>query len=233
MRPEPRAVIFDLDDTLYPYRRFALSGFAAVARYLADRAGIDARLAFRTMATASRGLDRGRELQVCLDRHGLPAGWLPEVLDQLRHHTPRLSLPPVTFRALRSLRAAGWRLGILTNGQYSIQRAKVSALGVEPLVDVVGYAMTIGAGGGKPDPDAFAWMANRLGVRAPRTVVVGDSERCDVSGADAAGMVPVRCTAWVGDRQTPTRARLTIDRLTVLPARVHTLIAEVGSRHAA
>ena len=31
MRPEPGAVIFDLDDTLYPFRRFRLSGFAAAA----------------------------------------------------------------------------------------------------------------------------------------------------------------------------------------------------------
>ena len=233
MRPEDRAVIFDLDDTLYPYRRFAVSGFLAVAQHLAERTGIDARLTFRTMVSASRGRDRGRELQVCLDRHGLPDDWLPDMIDRLRYHTPRLSLPPVTSRTLRSLRAAGWRLGILTNGPSSIQRAKVIALGVEPLVDVVGYASTIGSGCGKPEPEVFAWMARRLGVRAGRAVFVGDDEYCDIAGAHAAGMVPVRCSAWTGDRRTPTRARLTLRRLSLLPPRAHHLIEEVGNRHAA
>lgn len=232
MRPDARGVVFDLDDTLYPYRRFALSGFLDVARHLADRTGIDARLVFRTMATASRSVDRGRELQACLDRHGLPAGWLPDLIERVRYHEPRLSLPRVTRRTLSSLRAAGWRVGILTNGLRSIQEAKVSALGLTALVDAIGYASTVGAGGGKPDPDAFAWIAHRLSVGASRTVFVGDNEACDIVGADVAGMVPVRCTAWTGPCEAPTRARVSIDRLTLLPHIVDTLVEEASS-HAA
>ena len=41
MFDQVQLICFDLDDTLYPYRRFKLSGFVAVARRLSDRAGLD------------------------------------------------------------------------------------------------------------------------------------------------------------------------------------------------
>jgi putative hydrolase of the HAD superfamily len=232
MRRDARAIIFDLDDTLYPYRRFKLSGFLAVARHLSDKAGLDVRLGFATMAAASRGPSSGRELQTCLAQHDLPADWVPELVDIVRYHQPRLSLPRVSQRVLRALRADGWRLGVLTNGPRSIQAAKVAALQLAPLVDVVGYASVVGSGRGKPDPDAFAWMARQLAVPACRAIHVGDDERCDVGGAVAAGFVPVRCAVWTPSSDA-TAARAVIERLGVLPAIATSLIEEAPSRHAA
>lgn len=232
MRRDARAVVFDLDDTLYPYRRFKLSGFLAVARYLSDRAGLDVRLGFTALAGASRGRERGAELQACLAQHELPAAWLPELVEVLRYHEPRLTLPPVSRRTLRTLRADGWRLGVLTNGPRTIQAAKVAALGLAPLVDVIGYASAIGSGRGKPDPEAFAWIARQLSVPATRVVFVGDHEDCDVSGASAAGMLPVRCTAWSASSE-PTAARAVVDRLTQVPIVASSLVEEASNRHAA
>lgn len=232
MPREVRAVVFDLDDTLYPYRRFRLSGLAAVAAHLADRTGLSERLLFTTLAHASRGATAGRELQEWLERHGLPSAWLPELIDHLRYHRPHLRLPRTTARVLRELRASGWRLGVLTNGPRTIQRAKVEALGLAPFVDVVGYASAIGTGRGKPDPDCFAWMARQLSVPAARTVVVGDSEVCDIEGARAAGMLPVRCRVW--ERHPGhTAARADLQRFSDLPALAAALVEEASKRHAA
>mgnify|MGYP001070539495 CR=1 FL=1 len=232
MRRDARAVIFDLDDTLYPYRRFRLSGFLAVARHLADRAGLDARLGFTTLAAASRGPARGAELQACLAQYDLPQAWLPDLIEMVRYHSPRLTLPPASRRTLHALRAEGWRLGVLTNGPRSIQAAKVDALGLAPYVDVIGYASVLGSGRGKPDPDAFAWMARELSAPVRRTIVVGDNESCDIAGALAAGMVPVRCAAWI-PAPAETAARVVIDRLSRLPAMAGSLLEEASNRHAA
>lgn len=233
MRRDTRAVIFDLDDTLYPYRRFRLSGFATIARHLSSRAGLDPRLGFAALTHASRGMNRGRELQTCLAQHDLPATWLGELIDVLRHHEPSLKLPASSRRTLQALRDDGWRVGVLTNGPRSIQARKVEALGLAPLVDVVGYATAIGTGRGKPDPDAFAWMARALAVPAARAVFVGDDESCDVRGAAAAGMVPVRCVAWTPLGAEPTEARSIVHRLTDVPAVATSLIEEAPNRHAA
>lgn len=232
MRRDSRAVVFDLDDTLYPYRRFRLSGLLAVARHLQDRAGLDARVGFATLAHASHGPDRGRELQACLAQYDLPAAWLPDLVDLLRYHAPRLRLPSATARVLGRLRADGWRLGVLTNGPRSIQAAKVAALGLAPLVDVITCAVTVGRGEGKPDPEAFAHVARQLAVPASRTVFVGDDERCDIAGALAAGMAPVRCLAW--NHQAPaTAARAVVRRLSDVPAVARSLIQEASKSHAA
>ncbi len=232
MPPESRAVVFDLDDTLYPYRRFTLSGFLAVARHLEDTCGLDARLALAALLGARRGPDRGREIQACLVQHDLGADRLSELVDLLRHHEPRLRLPRASVRALTALRRDGWRVGVLTNGQPTIQRRKVVALGLTPLVDVVVYATAHGRGLGKPDPEPFAEIARRLGAPARRTVFVGDDEHCDIGGAVRAGMHPVRCAAWTRPIHS-TAARAVVHQLTEVPAIARTLLEEASNRHAA
>jgi len=232
MLPERRAVVFDLDDTLYPYRRFRLSGFLAVARHLATTRGLDARLGFAALVGASRSAKRGREIQACLEQHDVPAADLPVLLDVLRHHVPRLRLSRATIGTLANLRRDGWRVGVLTNGQPTIQARKVEALGLAPLVDAVTYAMSCGRGVGKPDPEPFAAIARQLGVPPAQIVFVGDDERCDVAGALAAGMQAIRCAAWVpGSRSTAARG--VIDRLTQVPAVAHAFLEEGSNRHAA
>lgn len=232
MRRDARAIVFDLDDTLYPYRRFLTSGFVAVAAHLAATTGLDARLGFAALHGASRGATRGHEIQVCLDRYDLPASLLPELVEVFRHHDPRLRRLPVITRLLSDLRESGWRLGILTNGQPSIQARKIQALGLRPLVDVVLYASACGTGEGKPDPEAFAAIARQLSAPPERTVVVGNDEHCDVSGARAAGMRAVRCDAWV--RQSiPSAANAITTRLTDVPAIALALLQEDSNRHAA
>jgi putative hydrolase of the HAD superfamily len=229
---EPRAVVFDLDDTIYPYRRFTLSGFAEVARHLERAHGLDARLGFSAMTGASRGLDRGREIQACLAQHDLPIALASELLDLFRHHQPRLRLPRSAARALATLRRGGWRVGVLTNGQPSIQRRKVDALGLAPYVDAIVYAAACGRGLGKPEPEAFAEIARQVQVPASRVVFVGNDERCDVQGAIDAGMRAVRCRVWAR-AAGPTAAAATIDRLAHVPSVAHALLEEAPNRHAA
>lgn len=232
MRPESRAVIFDLDDTLYPYRRFRASGFRAVARHLEDRTGLDRRLGFRALLSATRGVWRGRELQACLAQYELPASLLPDLVDIFRFHEPSLRLLPVVASGLGALRADGWQLGVLTNGLPSVQARKVDALGLSSLVDAVVYAATCGSGEGKPDPATFAEVSRRLGVDGRHAIFVGNDEHTDVAGAERAGMAVVRCRAWdrVGGE---TRAHAAIDRFSELVPVVRQLAEEVLTRHAA
>jgi FMN phosphatase YigB (HAD superfamily) len=78
MLPDRRAVIFDMDDTLYPYRQYRLSGFRAVAAHLERTLGVDRRIAYARLLCASRSGGRGRELQTCLDEWELGAGRLTD-----------------------------------------------------------------------------------------------------------------------------------------------------------
>jgi putative hydrolase of the HAD superfamily len=187
MAAERRAVLFDLDDTLYPRRRFVLSGLAAVAVRLSASHGIAAAQAFRAMTGAMRRGGHGREMQTCLDQLGLSPALVPELVAIVRTHRPRLRLPVATRRALSTL-GPGWRLGIVTNGLPSVQANKVEALGLDGLVDTVVYAAEQGTGAGKPDIAPFDVALRRLDVAPRRAVYVGDSEECDIAGASCAGL---------------------------------------------
>jgi putative hydrolase of the HAD superfamily len=191
-------VVFDLDDTLYPHEAFLESGFMAVARHVERHDGLPAAEAFATMRGAHRRrATAGTELQALCAQHAL-GDRVVELRDVFRAHRPILRLPPATAAVLGRLRTMGWRLVVLTNGAPDVQRRKVTALGVAPLVDAVLYADAI-APGGKPAAVVFDAALARLRLPAARCVCVGDNTICDVAGARARGLR----TVWLPPPGTP------------------------------
>lgn len=85
--------------------------------------------------------------------------------------------------------AAAYRLGITTNGPSDVQRAKLSASGLEQFFPVVVVSEEIGAG--KPGVEMFRIALERLRVRADEAVVVGDSYERDIAGARNAGLASI------------------------------------------
>jgi putative hydrolase of the HAD superfamily len=187
MRSE-RAILFDLDDTLYPYRAFLRSGFRAVSALLAERHGIPACDALRTLRQAFHR-DRGRELQALCARFALPESTVFTLAALIREHAPTLRLPASTAGVLRALKRDGdWRVGILTNGNPDVQRRKIAALGIGGLVDEVFCAVECGDEGGKPAPVVFRTALERMDAAAASTVFVGNDPIADIEGANAAGL---------------------------------------------
>jgi putative hydrolase of the HAD superfamily len=187
MPRDARAIIFDLDDTLYPLRRFVRSGFVAVSAELERGYGIDSRKALKVLTAAMRGETCGRELQVCIDRFRLPEAIVSDLVNIIRLHQPAIRLPRVSIDAIEKLRGR-WRIGVLTNGLPDLQARKVESLGLRFLVDAVVYANAVGNGRGKPALEPFQDISRKLGVPAVRTVFVGNDDRTDVLGAACAGM---------------------------------------------
>lgn len=230
--PHSRAVVFDLDDTLYPFRRFVLSGFAACARRLERRRRVDARRAFHWMVRAFREGAQGREVQTALQMLGLPNRLTPGLVDDIIWGRElNLRLPVSTRRTLTELRSRGWKIGVLTNGDPAVQARKIDALGLAAHVDAIVFAAEHGSG--KPDIASFREVARRLRVMPCRTVFVGDDEWCDVNGAMKAGMRPVR---FVGHRHWPhgpSAADLVLKRMSDLPGAAAQLLADHRETHAA
>jgi len=93
---------------------------------------------------------------------------------------------PDSLPLLRSLRAAGHRIGLLTNGTEAQQLAKLRTTGLLDGFDVVCTSERIGFS--KPDARAFAALASELGVEPGTCLFVGDDPVKDGDGARAAGM---------------------------------------------
>jgi putative hydrolase of the HAD superfamily len=194
MPRSPRALLLDLDDTLYPIGRFRVSGFAAVARHVGRLGLLDERTAFRALVLASRGPDRGTELDVLVARYRLPLSVI-ELRGVIRTHRPTLRLPRGTRDHLRALRRT-WKLAIVTNGMPAIQARKVAALGLDRLVHTVVYAAEHGLGEGKPECAAFLEALRRVNVPASRAIGVGDDEFADVFGATRCGVRAIHTRQW-------------------------------------
>lgn len=208
MPRETRAIIFDLDDTLYPLNRFVLSGFEAVAAHLDRVFGVDRAQAITVLRTAMIGA-RGRELQVCLRHFGLPAGIAASLVNVIRTHTPSIDLPADAARTLEAL-APRWRIGIVTNGPAEIQARKVAALGLAARVEAIVFADGTSA---KPSAAPFLEVTRRLRVPLRRSIVVGNDPVCDVYGAWRLGMKSIH----VAESSAAQPARLA-------DAAVHSLI---------
>lgn len=189
-----RAILFDLDDTLYPLERFVLSGFRAAAAECEARWGVP-RDAALDVLTAAFGRVRGRELQVLAEHFRLGDDSVLVLVETMRRHVPDLRLPELAVSVLRALRA-GWKLGIVTNGRPDIQARKVRALGLARLVDTVVYANDHGSGAGKPEAAPFLAACQALDVAAAAAVFVGDDPITDIAGAHALGMK----TIWLPSR---------------------------------
>ena len=87
-----------------------------------------------------------------------------------------------------------YKLGILTNGDYETQLAKVKMTGFDQLVDEVIVCGQYGIS--KPDERIFRIAAEKLGLSCEETAMVGDMFFTDICGAIKAGMKPVW---YIGD----------------------------------
>ncbi len=109
-----------------------------------------------------------------------------------------------TATALHEARAAGWALGIVTNGDADIQARKVAAAGLVDLVDAV--CVSGAEGVRKPDPRLFMRAAERAGDPSGQGWMVGDDPASDIAGGRAAGLRTVwlrRHRAWLEPGYTP------------------------------
>jgi putative hydrolase of the HAD superfamily len=229
-----RAVLFDLDDTLYPYRAFVRSGFRAVACRLATERRIPAATVLRVLRRALISGQRGRELQELCARFELPASLVGSLANLIREHTPSLRLPRESAHVLKTLRT-NWRVGVVTNGEPRVQLRKVAALGLGDYVDAVVCAAEYGDGTGKPAAAGFRAALDRLSVEPSRAVFVGDDPRTDIQGAAAIGMKTIHIMSNYREDEhcSASGCRIHVRRLDLIPAVADELVPMRTQLHVA
>jgi putative hydrolase of the HAD superfamily len=207
-----RAVLFDLDDTLFDHRqcsRLALSelygaheGFQT--RTFDEFARLHARLLEELHGRVLTGeirLDDAREerFRRLFDAAGVAAD--PAVVAlaaaAYRDGYRRIRQPVAGAARLVALAQKHARVGIVSNNLLEEQQDKLRHCGLEPFVDTL--VVSVEAGRSKPDPEIFALALERLGCAAADAVMVGDSWAADVIGAHAAGIRAV----WFNPRAKP------------------------------
>lgn len=186
-----KALVFDLDDTLYPESAFVESGYRAIARHLVpDDPRREDRL-YRKMVAVWREAGRAAVLPAILRLRAASGMNIDALVSIYRGHTPSIRLPEEYPELLCSLRKQ-YLLGVVTDGLPEVQRRKVRALGLEEKLDAVVYSWDFGPERQKPHPLPFQVILGRLGVSSQEAVFAGDNPAKDGQGARNAGMRYVR-----------------------------------------
>lgn len=184
-------LVFDLDDTLYPERQFALSGFAAAGRWAEAALGISGLAADMTLL-----LDQGHLGE--LFRTALAAK-MPEhtpehlaaLVEAYRNHEPELSLFEDAVWALSHFGGRA-NLGLITDGTHSVQARKVQALGIAPHFRQIVYTHALGGREfSKPHPKSYEVVERALAGEGARLVYVGDNPSKDFIVPNARGWISI------------------------------------------
>jgi FMN phosphatase YigB (HAD superfamily) len=104
------------------------------------------------------------------------------------NHRPVAHVPARLPEALQTLKAGGFKLGVLSNRTQTFM-AELDELGLSPYLD---FAMAAGEVNlWKPDPGVFAHALKRVNSAPSEAVYVGDNYFADVVGARGAGLRPI------------------------------------------
>ena len=203
--PLPRAVLFDMDDTIIEFASSAGPCWKAVCdRFAPECDGVTSeRLlaaldAYRTwywsdperhrvgrldMAAARCGVIAGAFRNLGLDRSAL-IDPMAEAFAEARAEALRLF--PEAIDVLRDLRSLSLGLALITNGESGEQRAKIERFGLAPHFDCILVEGEFGVG--KPEARVYRHVLDRLGIEPAEAWMVGDNLEWDVWGAQQAGV---------------------------------------------
>lgn len=187
-----RAIVFDLDDTLYPEQDYVYSGFQAVALWVEARLGICQDAVLEGLWRLFSEGKRGNIFDLWLSSLGIaPEPWVSQMIEVYRGHWPRISPYPDVLDLLPRLRQR-YRLGLVTDGYVNVQRKKLEALGLTSYFDAIVFSDTLGKDAWKPSTIPFMAVLQQLGTSGPEAVYVADNPLKDFWGARLVGMWTIR-----------------------------------------
>jgi putative hydrolase of the HAD superfamily len=195
------AVLFDLDDTLYPYGPCNEAGTRAAFETYRDRGGdLDAE-AFEARRARARAATK-REVGATASSHSrhiyykrlvadLPGPFDAGLARALGDAYWDAYLDEMTafgdaLDTLAALREAGRDVAIVTNLTMRVQLRKLAELGVDAYLDAVVTSEEVGRE--KPAAPVFTTALARLDRAPSEALVVGNSPHRDIEGGNALGI---------------------------------------------
>jgi len=213
-----KALIFDLDDTLYREKDFLESGYRAVARHMSVSFGCNYERLYSTMIETLNTQGRQNVMTVVKEEISIHSITMDALVSIYRSHIPEIQLCSGYSDLLHRL-SQNYRLGIITDGMPEVQERKVRALGLDNLIDTIIYTWEYGEEKQKPHPHSFSIMLESLRTNAQCALYIGDNPLKDCNGAHRAGMkfAQIRSSTPYQDNIGEEKPEFVIDSLFQLP----------------
>lgn len=178
-----KAVIFDLDDTLYSEKDYVRSGYRAVADILPQIEHAEQKL-WEAFEQKKSAIDR-----VLMDEGIYTDELKEECLKIYRFHTPDIMFYEGVIPVFDQLKKQNVQIGIITDGRPEGQRAKILSLGLKKYVQHIIITDELGGTSfRKPCEKAFILMKERLKISYEEMCYVGDNFKKDFIAPEKLGM---------------------------------------------
>jgi putative hydrolase of the HAD superfamily len=204
-----RAVLFDLDDTLFDHRHSWQSGLAAVQQNFQGLQKIPLDELEREYAALLEEL-HWKVLQGVVSLEKARVERFHRLFSQVGEDVS-LSTAEFWARYYQKAYRAAWRpvqgvipllrrltpivkVAVVSNNLIEEQREKLKCCGLMTFVDHLVVSKEVGAA--KPEPAIFEEVLKRLRCRVQEAVMVGDSWKEDILGAHRVGMRAVWLNRW-------------------------------------
>lgn len=181
------AVVFDLDDTLYSEKEYIRSGYQAVAERLPQ-----VKQCFNKLCVA---FEKGQDaLKTVLQNENIyTEALLEECKETIVQHTPDIHLYEGIKELFFELHKQKKSIGIITDGNPQVQRAKFIALGLNVLVDELIITDELAGHGDvkefrRPNDVPFLIMKKRFHTTCRNMAFVGDDKELDFEAPVKLGM---------------------------------------------
>jgi len=190
-----KAVLWDLDDTLYSRRAAARKTFPGMFRQhlYQDRseAFIEGAADYMMTQVKRNSMIHDDAFDALLKKHPFDREYVKQdCLDYYYENMYQFAVPfQEQMEVIKALRDAGIKNAVVTNisvDRVDSQKRKFEFLGISELFDAVLFSGEIGIH--KPDRRIFDLAAAKLNVANEQCIFVGDDPDSDVAGALNAGM---------------------------------------------
>ncbi len=191
---ELKAVVFDIDDTLYLERDFVHSGFKAVADFLSDKEEHLAKKIFEFVWNSFKQGSRGNTFDLLFEN--FPSCFsnisVQDLVRIYREHSPAIKVPEAMKELINSIKENNIFLGAISDGDYTSQTNKIAALGLKNLFDEIVLTDTWGKEFWKPHSRAFEFLENRFGLNPDQILYIGDNPKKDFIAPNIRGWLTIR-----------------------------------------
>lgn len=197
-----KAVIFDVDDTLFDYRYCCRKGLTAVQNkfkcfqklsldeFEKEQRNLSDEIHISQMLTGNISLEHER-----IERFKISFSRVGEIVNEseareavrIYRKSYEASFRAVTgaYELLDALKSRV-KIAVLSNSYYNLQMSKLTVCGLDKFVDVT--VVSEHAGVTKRDTKIFIETLKKLDCNPDEAVMVGDSWEVDILGAHKAGM---------------------------------------------
>ncbi len=204
----PKAILFDLDDTIIAYGAVSMDTWQSVCEiYAGDLPGW-------TAEQLVEGINSYREwfwsdperhkqgrmntinvryemVRGAFSRMGIYAPRIANLISEryIEEHERRVHVFPGALETLQTLNDAGVPLALLTNGTRASQRGKINRFNLERYFECILVEGEFGVG--KPDERVYTHALERLGVSPSEAWMVGDNLEWEVAAPQRLGITAI------------------------------------------